>query len=70
VSIRDAEQSLLEMTARAYLQEIDTLKLSAANYEQGFETKPRFMACASAMPTDGQRLMEGRIEVVSADVPE
>jgi len=71
VVIRDAEHIILEVTARAHLQDIDKLKLTARAYEQQFGIAPRLaIACAYATPVVIQRLMEEGIEVISAEVPE
>ncbi|RMG51337.1 MAG: hypothetical protein D6723_10915, partial [Acidobacteria bacterium] len=71
VVIRDSEHILLEITARAHLQDIDKLKASAKDYERRFHIKPRLaIACAYATPTVIKRLAEEGIELISAEVPE
>jgi hypothetical protein len=71
VVIRDAEHVLLEVTARAHLQDIAKLKASAEDYERRFNIKPRLaIACAYAAPTVVQSLSQEGIEIISAEVPE
>jgi len=71
VVIRDGEHILLEVTARAHLQDIDKLKLTAQVYEQQFGIKPRLaIACAYVTPVVVRRLIEEGIELISAEVPE
>jgi chromosome segregation ATPase len=71
VVIRDAEHVILEVTARAHLQDIDKLKMAARDYEHRFGVRPRLaIACAYITPVVVARLIEEGIELISAEVPE
>ncbi len=71
VVIRDAEHVILEVTARAHLQDIDKLKMAARDYEHRFGVRPRLaIACASITPVVVARLIAEGIELISAEVPE
>jgi hypothetical protein len=71
VVIRDGKHVILEVTARAHLQDIEKLKRSADDYERQFGVRPRLaIACAYANTEVVRRLVEEGIEIISADLPE
>jgi hypothetical protein len=71
VVIQDGKPVILEITARAHLQDIEKLDRSADDYEQPFGLRPHLaIACAYASAAVVRRFVEAGIDIISADLPE